>query len=85
MPHVIVKMSPGRSEDQKRRLAEAFAKDLIEIVSCKEASISVAIGYSAIIFGAVPGRRVPGPQQRFRDRLSAQARRQESEHRLGPQ
>ena len=31
MPHVIVKMSPGRSEDQKRRLAEAFAKDLIEI------------------------------------------------------
>ena len=50
MPHVIVKMSPGRSEDQKRRLAEAFAKDLIEIVSCKEASISVAIGYSAIIF-----------------------------------
>jgi 4-oxalocrotonate tautomerase len=36
MPHVIVKMSPGRSEDQKRRLAEAFAKDLIEIVRCKE-------------------------------------------------
>ena len=33
MPHVIVKLWPGKSEQQKNRLAEAIAKDIMERVS----------------------------------------------------
>jgi 4-oxalocrotonate tautomerase len=43
MPHVIVKMYPGRSEEQKRRLAQAIVHDLVAIAGSSEASISVAI------------------------------------------
>ncbi len=42
MPHVIVKLYPGRSVDQKMRLAEAFTKDVIEIAQSEEKSVSVA-------------------------------------------
>ena len=31
MPHVIVKMYPGRSEQQKAQLAEAIVKDVMVI------------------------------------------------------
>ena len=31
MPHVIVKMYPGRSEQQKARLAEAIVKDVMTL------------------------------------------------------
>ena len=43
MPHVIVKLYPGRTEEQKNRLAEAITKDLMAIVKCEEKSVSVAI------------------------------------------
>jgi len=43
MPHVIVKLHPGRSEEQKQRLAEAIAKDVQEIALCPAGVISVAI------------------------------------------
>ena len=43
MPHVIVKLYPGRSELQKTRLAEEIAKDVVAIANCKEESVSVAI------------------------------------------
>ncbi len=43
MPHVIVKMHPGRSEDQKARLAEAIVKDVVAIVGVGDESVSVAI------------------------------------------
>ncbi len=43
MPHVIVKMYPGRSEAQKRRLAEAIVKDVVANVGGSEDSVSVAI------------------------------------------
>ena len=43
MPHVIVKTLSGKTEDQKSRLAEAFAKDLIAIFGSPEHSISVTI------------------------------------------
>jgi 4-oxalocrotonate tautomerase len=43
MPHVVVAMYPGRSEEVKRRLADAIARDLIEIAGSSEASISIAI------------------------------------------
>jgi 4-oxalocrotonate tautomerase len=43
MPHVIVKMYPGRSEDQKARLAEAIVKDIVAIAGVGDESVSVAI------------------------------------------
>ena len=43
MPHVIVKLLPGRSEQQKARLAEAIVKDVVAIARCEEESVSVAI------------------------------------------
>jgi 4-oxalocrotonate tautomerase len=43
MPHVIVKMWPGPSEEQKRRLAERIVKDVMETLDTGEESISVAI------------------------------------------
>jgi 4-oxalocrotonate tautomerase len=42
MPHVIVKLYPGRSESQKVRLAEAIVKDVVAIARCEEESVSVA-------------------------------------------
>ena len=42
MPHVIVKLYPGRSQEQKQRLTEAIAKDVVEIIKCPEAAVSVA-------------------------------------------
>ena len=42
MPHVIVKLWPGKSEQQKIRLAEAIAKDVIEVLHYGEESVSVA-------------------------------------------
>jgi 4-oxalocrotonate tautomerase len=43
MPHVIVKLYPGRSELQKIRLAEEIVKDVVAIAKCEEKSVSVAI------------------------------------------
>ena len=43
MPHVIVKLYPGRSEQQKIRLAEEIVKDVVAIMQCGEESVSVAI------------------------------------------
>ena len=43
MPHVIVKLYPGRSEQQKHRLAEEIVKDVVAIAKCEDRSVSVAI------------------------------------------
>jgi len=43
MPHVIVKLWPGKSEQQKIRLAEAITKDVMEIFNYGEESVSVAM------------------------------------------
>jgi len=43
MPHVIVKLHPGRSEEQKTRLAEEIVKDVVAIAKCEEKSVSVSI------------------------------------------
>ena len=43
MPHVIVKLYPGRSEQQKNRLAEEIVKDIVAIANCEEEAVSVAI------------------------------------------
>lgn len=43
MPHVIVKLRPGKSEQQKARLAEAITKDVMEILHYGDESVSVAM------------------------------------------
>ena len=43
MPHVIVKLWPGKSEQQKTRLAEAITKDVMSILHYGEESVSVAM------------------------------------------
>lgn len=42
MPHVIVKLWPGKSEPQKMRLAEAITKDVMNTLHYDEESVSVA-------------------------------------------
>jgi len=42
MPHVIVKLLPGRSEQQKARLADEIVRDIVAIAKCEEKSVSVA-------------------------------------------
>ena len=43
MPHVIVKLCPGKSEEQKNRLAEAITKNVMDILNYGEESVSVAM------------------------------------------
>ena len=43
MPHVIVKLWPGKTEQQKTRLAEAITKDVMDILHYGKESVSVAI------------------------------------------
>ncbi|CAN7643706.1 MULTISPECIES: tautomerase family protein [Rhizobium/Agrobacterium group] len=42
MPHIVIKAMAGRSEEQKKRLAQAIARDVVDILECDEASVSVA-------------------------------------------
>lgn len=41
MPHVIVKLYPGRSEEQKKKLAEQITKAAMETLNCGEDAVSV--------------------------------------------
>ncbi len=43
MPHVIVKLWPGRSEQEKQQLADAIVKDVVTYAKCDESSVSVTI------------------------------------------
>ncbi len=43
MPHVIVKLWPGKSERQKTRLAEAITRSVTEVLHYGEESVSVAM------------------------------------------
>lgn len=43
MPHVSVKMYPGRSEKDKAELAEAIVQDVMDIIGAGRSSISVVI------------------------------------------
>lgn len=43
MPHVIVKLYPGRSEAQKAKLAEDVARAVMESIGCSEASLSIGV------------------------------------------
>jgi 4-oxalocrotonate tautomerase len=43
MPHIIVKLWPGKSEQQKTRLTEEIVKDVMDVLSYGKESVSVAI------------------------------------------
>ena len=43
MPHVIVKLWPGKSERQKTHLAERIVEDVMSVLRYGEESVSVAI------------------------------------------
>ncbi|HEX3430406.1 MAG TPA: tautomerase family protein [Rhizomicrobium sp.] len=43
MPHVVVKLWPGKSKAQKRDLAERITKDVMDIFHYGEESVSVAM------------------------------------------
>jgi 4-oxalocrotonate tautomerase len=43
VPHVVVKLAPGSSEEQKNQLAEQIVKDVMRILERKEEVISVAL------------------------------------------
>ena len=42
MPHVIVKLWPGKSEAQKQRLADKITRDVMDAFNYGEESVSVA-------------------------------------------
>jgi 4-oxalocrotonate tautomerase len=42
MPQVIVKLWPGKSEQQKTRLAAAITKDVMDVLQDSDESVSVA-------------------------------------------
>lgn len=43
MPHIIVKMFPGRTDEQKQLLTDEIVKNVVSVTSCAEKSVSVAI------------------------------------------
>lgn len=43
MPHVIVKLWPGKSEQQKARLADTIARAVMDVLDYGEESVSVAM------------------------------------------
>jgi len=43
MPHIIVKLWPGKSEHRKRQLAEAITKVVEDILEYGEESVSVGV------------------------------------------
>jgi 4-oxalocrotonate tautomerase len=43
VPHVIVKLYSGRSEQQKTRLAEAISAAVVATLKCDEESVSVGV------------------------------------------
>ena len=42
MPHIIVKLFPGRTREQKQKLSDEIVKDVVAIAKCAEKSVSVA-------------------------------------------
>jgi 4-oxalocrotonate tautomerase len=43
MPHVIIKMYPGRTAEQKKRLVESITDSFIRVANVSDASLSVDI------------------------------------------
>jgi 4-oxalocrotonate tautomerase len=57
VPHVLVKLWPGKSDEQKRRLSDAIVRDVTSILNYGEESVSVgfeevsAQDWEAEVFG----------------------------------
>ncbi|MGB5158123.1 tautomerase family protein [Desulfobacterium sp. N47] len=43
MPHIIIKLYPGRSNEQKQKLTDAIVKNVVSIANCEAKTVSVAI------------------------------------------
>jgi 4-oxalocrotonate tautomerase len=43
MPHLIVKLYPGRTNEQKKELADELTRTVIKVLNSKETAISVGI------------------------------------------
>lgn len=43
MPHIIVKLYPGRPREVLDRLAEKIAADVMEIAGCERKAVSVVL------------------------------------------
>jgi 4-oxalocrotonate tautomerase len=43
MPHVVVKLKAGRSDELKQRLADQIAQAIVSVLGSSEASVSVAM------------------------------------------
>ncbi|HOQ06481.1 MAG TPA: tautomerase family protein [Clostridiales bacterium] len=43
MPHVIVKMFKGRTEEMKQNMAEEITKAIVKSLNVNESSVSVAV------------------------------------------
>jgi 4-oxalocrotonate tautomerase len=43
MPHVIVKLWPGKTAQQKRKLADAITKNVMSVLNYGEESVSVSL------------------------------------------
>ena len=42
MPHIIVKMFPGRTDDQKKELAEKISKEVVDVCGCSKDAVSLS-------------------------------------------
>jgi 4-oxalocrotonate tautomerase len=42
MPHVVVKLWPGQTEQQKQQLADRITKDVMDVLHYGDESVSVA-------------------------------------------
>lgn len=42
MPHIVIRLYPGKTEEQKKELTDAIVNDFINILHNKEEALSVA-------------------------------------------
>lgn len=47
MPHVIVKLWPGKSDKQKRDLADAIVREVTSVLNYGE--VSVSVGFEEVV------------------------------------
>lgn len=43
MPHIVVKLAAGRTEDQKKKLADTLAQALTKVLGCGDEAVSVGV------------------------------------------
>lgn len=42
MPHIVIKMHPGRTKEQKDEMVKRLSKEMVELFGCKDEVISVS-------------------------------------------